>query len=119
MMWRIEGKIMVEGFWIVQYEGLQGNGGGVAVFTKGHIFGGDSGSTYIGTYQADARGIKARVRVHNYMPGVASIVGIEGDYELDVSGTVEGGVIRASGTPIGHNVSGMALKLTRAANLPA
>jgi len=33
---------MVEGFWIVQFEGLKDRGGGVAVFTKGHIFGGDN-----------------------------------------------------------------------------
>ena len=26
--------VMIEGFWIVQYEGMQGNGGGVAMFIK-------------------------------------------------------------------------------------
>jgi len=35
---------MVEGFWIVQFQGPQGNGGGVAVFVNGKVFGGDSGS---------------------------------------------------------------------------
>ena len=110
---------MVEGFWIVQYEGMKDNGGGVAVLMKGSILGGDSGSTYIGTYQVVANAIKARVKVHNYMPGVVSSIGIEGDYDLDVAGTLEGDVIRATGSPVGHQVAGMALRLTRAANLPA
>jgi hypothetical protein len=109
---------MVEGFWIVQYEGMQGNGGGVAMFIKGQIFGGDSGSTYTGTYKADAKTLSARVRIHNYMPGVVSVIGIEGDYDLDVTGTVEGDVMRASGSPVGQQSAGLALRLTRAANLP-
>ena len=110
---------MVEGFWIVQYEGLNGKGGGVAVFTKGQLFGGDSGTTYIGKYQTDEKTIKARVSVHNFMPGVVSAVGIEGDYELDVTGTVEGEIIKAMGSPVGLQTAGLALRLTRAANIPA
>lgn len=108
-----------EGFWIVQYEGMKGNGGGVAVFTKGHVFGGDSGSTYTGTYEEDGKTIKARIRVHNYMPGVVSVIGIEGDYDLNVTGTVEGDVIKASGSPAGQQTAGLALRLTRAGVLPA
>jgi hypothetical protein len=110
---------MVEGFWIVQYEGMTGNGGGVAVFIKGHIFGGDSGSTYTGTYVEDGRTLRARVRVHNYMPGVVSVIGIDGDYDLDVTGTVEREIIRASGAPVGQQAAGLALRLTRAGELPA
>ena len=109
---------MVEGMWIIQYDGLKGNGGGIVVFIKGSILGGDSGSTYIGTYRENAKAITARVRVHNYMPGVVSVIGVEGDYDLDVTGTVEGDAIRATGSPVDHQVAGMALRLTRAANLP-
>jgi T3SS negative regulator,GrlR len=107
---------MVEGFWIVQYAG---NGGGVAVFIKGHIFGGDSGSTYNGTYIEDAKTLRARVSVHNYMPGVVSVIGIEGDYDLDVTGTVEREIIDASGAPVGQQVAGVALRLTKVGELPA
>jgi len=110
---------VIEGFWIVQYEGMQGNGGGVVVFIKGQVFGGDSGSTYIGTYESEDKTIKAHVRVHNYMPGVVSAIGIEGDYDLEVTGTVDGDVIKASGSPAGYHTAGLALKLTRAARLPA
>jgi hypothetical protein len=109
---------MVDGFWIVQYEGLKGKGSGVAVFVKGKIFGGDSGSTFIGTYLVDAATVKARVKIHNYMPGVASVIGMEGDYDLDVSGTVEGEVIKGTGSPAGHQVAGMALRMTRIGKLP-
>lgn len=110
---------MVEGFWIVQYEGLKDKGGGVAVFIKGSVLGGDSGTTYIGTYKTDEQTIKARVKVHNFLPGAVSVIGIEGDYELDVTGTIEGDVIKGTGSPVGHRGAGLALRLTRAANLPA
>jgi hypothetical protein len=116
----IEGDAgMVEGFWIVQYEGMTGNGGGVVMFIKGSVLGGDSGSTYMGAYQEEAQAVKARVRVHNYMPGVVSVIGIKGDYDLDVTGTVDGDVIGASGSPVGHQAAGMALRLIRVAKLPA
>lgn len=109
---------MIEGFWIVQYEGLQGNGGGVVMFLKGRVFGGDSGSIYTGDYEAEATMIKAEVHVHNYLPGVGSIIGIEGDYDLRVTGKIEGTVIRASGVPVGKQAAGMALRLTKVSELP-
>lgn len=109
---------MVEGFWIVQYEGLNAKGGGVVVFTKGHVLGGDSDTTYLGQYKTDEKTITARVTVHTFTPGVASAIGVEGDYELEINGTVEGEIIRAMGSPVGLQTAGLALRLTRAANLP-
>jgi hypothetical protein len=109
---------LIEGFWIVQYEGLQGNGGGVVVFVRGHVFGGDSGSTYIGRYHIDGSIIQADIRIHNYMPGVGSIIGIEGDYDLRVNGKMEGKVMHAQGVPVDKGTAGMALKLTKVAALP-
>lgn len=110
---------MVEGFWIVQYEGTKNNGGGVAVFIKNRVYGGDSGSTYTGTYQENGKTLKARVRIHNYMPGVVSAIGIEGDYDLEVTGTIEDNIINASGSPVGQKAAGLLLKLTKADSLPA
>jgi len=110
---------MVEGFWIVQYEGLKGAGGGVAVFTKGRILGGATGSTFVGDYQADEKTVKGRVRVHNFLPGIGSVVGIEGDYDLDLAGTIEGDVINGTGSPVGHQVAGLGFRMTRVENLPA
>ena len=89
------------------------------MFIKGKVFGGDSGSPYTGTYVEDANTLKAHVRIHNYMPGVVSVIGIEGDYDLDVTGTVEGDVIKASGSSAGQQSAGLALKLTKAGGLPA
>lgn len=109
---------MIEGFWIVQYEGLQGNGGGVIMFVKGKVFGGDSGSIYTGDYEADAKVIRAEVHIHNYLAGVGSIIGIEGDYDLRVTGKIEGRLIRASGVPVGKQAAGMALRLTKVSELP-
>jgi T3SS negative regulator,GrlR len=109
---------MIEGFWIVQFEGLSGSGAGVVTFIKGRVFGGDGGSTYIGDYQVDAKEMKARVRIHNYMPGIVSVIGMQGDYDLEVTGTIEGDVIRASGSPVGHQVAGLSAQLTRVAKLP-
>lgn len=109
---------MVDGFWIVEYEGKQGLGGGVAVFIKGHVFGGDSGSTYTGTFSESAKTIKARLKVHNYAPGVVNVTGIEGDYELEVAGTVEGDVIKATGSPVGYPSAGLILNLKKAGKLP-
>jgi len=109
---------MVEGFWIVQYEGIQGGGGGVVMFIKGRVFGGDSGSTYSSTYEADTNRMTARVRIHNYLPGVRSIIGIDGDYDLEVTGTIEGDVIKAAGTPLGQQATGMRLRLTKIEEIP-
>jgi hypothetical protein len=109
---------MFEGFWLLQFEGMQGNGGGVVVFVRGRLFGGDSQTTYVGDYREDGNKIFARALVHNYMPGVVSIIGIEGDYSLSVEGTLRGRVIDAVGTAEGHNVAGMALRLTKLENLP-
>jgi len=86
---------MVEGFWIVQYEGMQGSGGGVVMFTKGKVFGGDTGYTYLGSYESRGNALKARVMVRNFIAGIPSVVGITGDFELSIEGTIEGDVIKA------------------------
>lgn len=109
---------MVEGFWIVQYAGMQGNGGGVALFIKGRVFGGDTGYTYLGAYTTQGQAIRARVSVRNFIAGIPSVIGIAGDFELSIEGTVEGDTIRATGSLVGVQRSGIALKLSKRADLP-
>ena len=109
---------MVEGFWIVQYEGVQGNGGGVVIFMKGHVLGGDTGFVYTGDYQTDERTITARVSVRNFLPDVPSVLGVKGDFELSLKGNVDGPVIRASATLVGQERAGIVVKLTRVSDLP-
>jgi len=99
---------MVDGFWIIQYEGMQGNGGGVVLFTKGKVFGGDTGYYYLGSYES-----------RNFIPSIPSVVGITGDFELSIEGTVEGEVMNATGRLVGVNKPGLALKLWKRAEVPS
>jgi len=109
----------MEGFWIVQYEGMQGNGGGVAMFIKGQVFGGDTGYTYLGTYTTQGNSVKARVMVRNFIPGIPSVVGITGDFELSIDGLVEGNVVNGTGSLVGVQRPGIALRLSKRADIPA
>jgi hypothetical protein len=109
---------MVEGFWIVQFEGVQGNGGGVIVFLKNHVFGGDGSFTYTGTYETDEKAISGRVLVHNFLPGVASVLGVQGDVELVLKGAVNGTNIRAVASVVNQGIAGLTLKLTKVRDLP-
>jgi hypothetical protein len=109
---------MIEGFWIVQYEGEQGNGGGVAIFMRGHVLGGDTGFIYTGTYRTDEKELSAQVKVRNFLPEVPSVLGVKGDFELSLKGTVAGQVIKASATLVGQPGAGIVVKLTRVSDLP-
>jgi len=108
----------VDGFWIVQFEGIQGGGGGVAVLTKGQVFGGDSAYTYSGTYQTEQTTFKARVAVKNFLPGIPNVLGVVGDFELSLTGTVEGTVIKGKAALAGQPGAGIVVKLTKRGELP-
>lgn len=109
---------MVEGFWIVQFEGVQGNGGGVVFFTKGRIFGGDSGFVYTGAYQTDEKTITGSVKVRNFLPEVLSVFGVPGDYELSLKGNVVGNKIEGSASLVNQAAMGIVVKLTKIGELP-
>ena len=108
---------MVEGFWLVQFEGVQGGGGGVAVLLNGKLFGGDSGYTYIGTYQLAQTTLTARVHVHQFLPGIPNVLGMQGDFDLVISGVLDGEVIRGKAALAGNQATGLALKLSRQSTL--
>lgn len=109
---------IVQGFWIVQFEGVQGNGGGVVFFIKGQIFGGDSGFVYTGTYQTDDTTITGRVKVRNFLPEVLSVFGVSGDYELSLKGNVAGRKIEGSASLVNQAAMGIVVKLTKIGDLP-
>ncbi len=109
---------MVEGFWIVQYEGMQGNGGGVALFIKGKVFGGDTGYTYLGSYTNEGKSVNAKVTVQAFLPNIPNVTGVVGDFELNIRGTLENDEINGTGTLPGNEAVGIVVKLTRRANLP-
>lgn len=109
---------MIEGFWIVQFEGAQGNGGGVVLFMKGHVLGGDSGFVYTGVYATNKDALEARVKVKNFLPDVPSVLGVQGDFELNVKGTIKGKIIEGSASLVNQPGMGLVVKLTRVSDLP-
>jgi len=108
---------MIEGLWIVQYEGTAGGDGGVIVFVKGQALGGDNGFVYLGTYQSDAVRISARVLVRNFNPAIGNVLGIKGDFELIVQGTIQGDIIKGSASLVNQEGPGMVVKLTKVTGL--
>jgi hypothetical protein len=109
---------MVDGFWIVQFEGIQGGGGGVAVLTKGKVFGGDSAYTYSGTYQTDQNNLKASVAVKNFLPGIPNVLGVVGDFDLNLTGTVDGNIVKGKAALANQPGAGIVVKLTKKGDLP-
>lgn len=110
---------MIDGLWIVQYEGTAGGDGGVIVFVKGQVLGGDSAFVYTGTYQCDAATISARVLVRNFNPAIGNVLGIKGDFELTMQGTIRGGIIKGSASLVNQQGPGMVVKLTKITALAA
>lgn len=108
---------MIEGLWIVQYEGIHGGDGGVIVFVRGQVLGGDNGFVYTGAYQSDGQIISARVLVRNFAPTISNVLGINGDFELTVQGAIEGKVIKGSASLINQAGPSMVLKLTKVHDL--
>ena len=110
---------MIEGLWVVQFAGMEGKGGGVVVLTKGHVLGGDSGYTYIGTFHEFGEGIQATVLVQNFTPSVGNVLGVSGDFTLNLRATaVSTGILEGEGsTPLAPGI-GLKVKLTRRANMP-
>ena len=116
---RLKEDHVIEGFWIVQYEGMRGSGAGVVVFIKGRVMGGDTGYTYTGSYEIAGDTLKALISVHNFLPEIPSVLGVVGDFELRLTGKIEGDIIRATGELLNIEAVGIAVKLTKQANLPS
>jgi hypothetical protein len=108
---------MIEGLWIVQYEGTAGGDGGVIVLVKGQLLGGDNAFVYTGTYQSDGKTIAARVLVRNFNPAIGNVLGIKGDFELTLQGTIQGEVIKGSASLVNQGGPGIVFKLTKVAAL--
>jgi hypothetical protein len=108
---------MIEGLWIVQYEGTEGGDAGVVVFVKGQALGGDNAYAYSGTYQSDSARISARIAVRNYNPAIGNVLGIKGDFELILQGTVHGEVIKGSASLVNQEGPGIVVKLTKVTGL--
>jgi len=88
---------MIDGLWIVRFQGPQGNGGGVVVLTNGKVLGGDGGFTYRGGFELKGDAFSAKVLVENFDSTVPNVIGIVGNFELLLEGKVQGEMIAATG----------------------
>jgi hypothetical protein len=110
---------MVDGFWVVQFAGMEGKGGGVVVMTKGKILGGDSAFTYLGSYKEGDGKMSAEVLVQNFDPLIGNVLGIKGDFTLKFDLTANGNdeLQGQASTPSAPGF-GLKAKLRRRAALP-
>lgn len=106
----------MEGFWTVQFAGIQGFGAGVVTLIGGQVFGGDSGFLYTGTYKAEANNFSADVAVRKFVQGAASVMG-QDRFTLTLKGTLNGNTISVTGTVAGTPMQFKAT-LTKQADLP-
>ena len=108
---------MIEGFWVVQFAGLEGKDGGVAVLLKGRVLGGDNAYTYIGTYEGSGSEYRASILVQNFNPSIGDVMGIQGDYTLNLVLKLQGNELEGQGSTPSAPGFNMRVKLTRRAHL--
>jgi len=108
---------VVDGLWIVQYEGTQGEGAGVVVLVQGRVLGGDYGYTYEGDYIVKEEWIAASIHVANFLPNIASVLGYVGDFDLELKAPIQEHVIQATLSLVGNPGVSIAAKLTKKATL--
>ncbi len=58
------------------------------------------------------------MEVRNFLPGVGNVLGVQGDFDLELAGTVHGETIQGTAKLVRPAGIGIAVKLTRRANLP-
>ena len=99
---------MIEGFWTVQFTGVEGWGAGVITLMDGQIFGGDSGFLYTGTYNQQGSGFNAHVHVKQYAEtGRGNVMGYVARFDLVLRGGQQGKTVTLTG-----NIPGTALHLS-------
>jgi len=87
----------MEGFWTVQFAGVQGWDSGVVTLVNGQVLGGDSGFMYIGTYAQQGSMLIAKIHVKQYVPGVRNVMG-QSEFDLELTGTLHGAVLNFTAT---------------------
>lgn len=107
----------MEGFWTVQFIGVQGWGSGVVVHIGGHVFGGDSVVMFKGTYDQQGNAVTERIHVRQIAPDLMNVMG-RNDYDLDLSGILDGDTLKLAGNIPGTELHLKAI-LTKQCDLPA
>lgn len=98
------GFMSIEALWRVQFQSNSPQlvlpaGAGVVIFETGRIFGGDSAMYYLGAYSVKANVLSGTLHVgtHTAIPGVQSVFGPRPEFDLILSGTIEGDQIKVRG----------------------
>lgn len=109
-------ELDMEGFWTVQFNGVEGFGSGVVTLIGGQVFGGDSGFLYTGTYTDRANVLAARIHVARYAAGMPSVMGRD-QFDLELTGALNGNAIAATGSIPGTPLK-FGAQLTKQGELP-
>jgi len=107
----------MDGFWTIQFEGVQGWGAGVITLIKGVVFGGDSGYLYTGTYTQQGNAMTAHVHVQAYVNGIPNVMG-RSSFDLEITGTEQGNSVRIVGAIPGTQLR-LNGTLTKRGEIPA
>jgi hypothetical protein len=107
----------VDGLWIVQYHGPEGDGGGVVVLIRGQILGGDSGFTYDGTYEMKDDIFKGKVSVNNFDSAIPNVLGVPSPFHLLIDGKLQGDLINGTGALAIAPDSKIVVRLKKTANI--
>lgn len=107
----------IDGLWILKFAAGQLAGSGVVVFANGKLFGGETGFYYLGSYDADGRMFKAHIIVRNFDPSMPSGFGIDGDFEMDVSGILQDDEMTGTAIVTGHPQYNLGIRAAKKANL--
>lgn len=111
----------MEGFWSVQFHGVQGWGTGVVTLINGHVFGGDNAYLYVGTFTQNDSTFLATVHVSPYISGFQSVMG-SSEFDLELTGLDMVGAARPKALLIEGKIPGTELilngTLTKQGDLP-
>jgi hypothetical protein len=107
----------MEGFYTVQFVGVQGWGTGVAVYMGGHVLGGDSAVMFTGTYDRQGDAVTVKLHVKQIAPGLMNTMG-RNEFDLELAGKVEGDKIKLAGNIPGTEER-LKATLSKQSELPA
>jgi hypothetical protein len=111
----------MEGFWTLEFQGIEGWGTGVVTLIGGRVLGGDEGYLYIGSYTQTGNVLSAHVHVAPFVPGIRNVMG-QSEFDLDITGIDMIGAARPKTLLVEGRIPGTELivkgSLTKRADLP-
>lgn len=112
----------IEALWRAQFSSNAGMtfpaGGGVVVFESGRIFGGDSFMYYVGEYEVHGNSLSGTLHIGTHTSGGMSVFGQITDFDLQLSGSIDGDRIVAKGSLVQNPQFLLTADLKRLQDLP-